>query len=210
MRIQAFFALLFVVLVPGAAPAHGATTIALHPVADLGLPFWCSWGYDWDERCYTDDGPRLPVGGVDDKVWRSAIRFSLPQIPAGANVEAAELRLWFDGVCVAPRKTSRPCSRTYAVGLRRILSADWRAEREVELDEEVEATTTVPVGSPPGWVAWDVTTLVARWHSGAVPNNGLLLGLASDQEDLDVSGPYLPSMSYPDATRRPRLVVTYS
>jgi hypothetical protein len=43
-----------------------------------------------------------------------------------------------------------------------------------------------------------------------VPNNGLLLGLAVDEEDLDVSGPYLPSMSYPDATRRPRLVVTFS
>jgi hypothetical protein len=210
MRIQTFFAVLLMALALSPARAHGATTIVLQPAADLGLPFWCSWGYDWEERCYTDDGPRLPVGGVDDKVWRSAIRFPLGQIPAGASVAAAELRLWYDGVCVGPRKTTRACGRSYAIDLRRILSSDWRDEREVELDEDIEAGTTVLMGSAPHWLGWDVTGLVERWHAGDVPNNGLLLGLAVDEEDLDVSGPYLPSMSYPDATRRPRLVVTFS
>jgi hypothetical protein len=90
------------------------------------------------------------------------------------------------------------------------LSSDWRDEREVELGEEIEAGTTVLMGSAPHWLGWDVTALVERWHTGDVPNNGLLLGLAVDEEDLDVSGPYLPSMSHPDATRRPRLVVTFS
>src|SRR5262245_51297424 len=40
------------------------------PVEDVGMPFWCDRGYDWDERCYIDNTARLPVGGVDDKVWR--------------------------------------------------------------------------------------------------------------------------------------------
>lgn len=210
MRIQAFFAVLLIALSLAPARAHGSTTIVLQPAADLGLPFWCSWGYDWDERCYTDDGPRLPVGGVDDKVWRSAIRFPLGQIPADASVAAAELRLWFDGVCVGPRKTMLACARSYGVDIRRILSADWRDEREVELDEGIEAGTIVPAGSEPHWLRWDLTELVERWHGGAAPNNGLLLGLAVDEEDLEVSGPYFPSMTYPDAARRPRLVVTFS
>jgi hypothetical protein len=30
------------------------------------------------------------------------------------------------------------------------------------------------------------------------------------EEDFGASGPYLPSMSYADAARRPQLVVTYS
>jgi hypothetical protein len=210
MRIQAFFAVLLAALALGPAGAEGATTIVLTPSADLGLPFWCSWGYDWDERCYTDDGLRLPVGGVDDKVWRSAVRFPLGQIPAGASVAAAELRLWYDGVCVGPRKTARACGRSYTVDIRRILSADWRAEREVELDEEIETTTTVPGGSGSHWLRRDVTGLVERWHTGAMANNGLLLGLAVGEEDFDVSGPYLPSMSYPDPARRPRLVVTFA
>jgi hypothetical protein len=196
-------------LVPGHARAE--VTVVIPPAADLGLPFWCSWGYDWDERCYTDDGPRLPVGGVDDKVWRSALRFDLARIPARAHVESARLRLWFDGVCVAPRKTSVGCGlRSYSIDVRRILSADWRDEREVELDEEIEATTSTGAAGSPRWLEWDVTLLVARWHAGEVPNNGLMLGLATFEEDFGVSGPYLPSMTYSDAARRPQLVVTHS
>lgn len=59
-----------------AASAPGAVTVRT-PVDDVGLPYWCDWGYDWDERCYRDAGDRLPIGGVDDKVWRSALRLSL-------------------------------------------------------------------------------------------------------------------------------------
>ena len=52
-----------------ACPAPGwASSVSIAPSADVGLPFWCDWGYDWDERCYRDDTARLPVGGVDDKV----------------------------------------------------------------------------------------------------------------------------------------------
>jgi hypothetical protein len=211
MRLRALLVVLLSVLALLPGSAHAKTIVVLRASADLGLPFWCSWGYDWDERCYTDDGPRLPVGGVDDKVWRSALRFDLAQIPAGARVEAARLRLWFDGVCVAPRKTSVACGpRSYTIDVRRILSADWRDEREVELDEEIEAATTTGVAGSPRWLEWDVTFLVARWHGGEVPNDGLLLGLTSLEEDFDVSGPYLPSMSYPDPARRPQLVVAYS
>lgn len=193
------------------ARADAGTTVVLDPSADLGLPFSCSWGYDWEERCYTDDGPRLPVGGVDDKIWRSAIRFALDDVPADAAVAAAELRLWFDGVCVAPRKTSVACSsRTYDVDVRRILSADWLGEREPELDEEIEARTTADATRAPHRLRWDLTWLVQRWHSGEAENNGLLVLLAPYEEDFDVSGPYVPSASYADASRRPQLVVTYS
>jgi TGF-beta propeptide len=192
---------------PGAAQA--GATVVLRPVADVGLPFWCSWGYDWDERCYTDDGSRLPVGGDEDKVWRAALKFPLAQVPPGSDVVEARLRLWFDGVCLAPRKASVACSsRAYALDVRRILSADWRAERELEFGEEIEATTDTKNAGVPHWLEWDVTGLVARWHGGEAPNDGLLLTLANGQEDVGVSGPYLPSMSYVDASRRPQLLVT--
>jgi hypothetical protein len=168
-------------------------------------------GLDWDERCYPDDGSRLPIGGVDDKVWRSALKFPLAQVPAAASVSEVRLRLWFDGACVGPRKTSVVCpARTYTLAVRRILSSDWRDEREVELDEEIEATTTTGGPGVPHWLEWDLTLLVARWHAGEVPNDGLLLALAAPVEDFDVSGPYLSSMSHPDTARRPQLVLIYS
>lgn len=211
MRVHALVAVVLVVFAFLSGRADASTTLMLQPTADLGLPFSCSWGYDWDERCYTDDGPRLPVGGVDDKVWRSALRFPIAQIPTGARVASAHLRLWFDGVCVAPRKTSVACGpRSYDLDVRRILSADWRDEREPELDEEIEATTTAPAASAPHWLEWDVTRLVELWRAGTVENNGLLVALALFEEDFDVSGPYLPSMSYPDARWRPQLVVIHT
>ena len=201
-------ALVALALTPGSAAA--GTTLVLEPATDIGLPFWCDWGYDWDERCYTDDGSRLPVGGVDDKVWRSAVRFPIAQLPADGSIAAARLRLWFDGTCVAPRKTSVRCGpRGYDIDVHRILSADWLHERELEFDEEVEATAALPAGAGSRWLEWDVTTLARSWRAGSAANDGLLLKLAAFEEDFGVSGPYLPSMSYPDASVRPQLVVAY-
>jgi hypothetical protein len=197
------------VLTPGSVAA--GTTVVLRPARDLGLPFWCQWGYDWDERCYTDDFGRLPVGGVDDKVWRSALTFAHGQVPQGASVGDARLRLWFDGICVAPRRTSLTCpSRSYELDVHRIESADWLDERELEFDPAVEATETAPTGDVSRWLEWDVGELVRQWLAGAVPNNGFLLKLGEAEEAFDVSGPYLPSMSYPNASVRPQLVITYS
>ena len=208
MRLLISLALVSLILIP--SPAAAGTAVVLRPTSDLGLPFWCDWGYDWNERCYTDDGPRLPVGGVDDKVWRSALRFPISQLPANGTITAARLRLWFDGVCVAPRKTSVRCGpRGYDIDVHRILSRDWLRERELELDEEVEATTALPPGAGPRWLEWDVTALVRGWRAGSASNDGLLLKLAGFAEEFEVSGPYLPSMSYPDAMVRPQLVVDY-
>src|SRR6266508_4267912 len=94
----------------GAARAAEVRVATLSPVEDVSLPFFCDWGYDWDERCYRDDSARLGLGGEPDKIWRSALRFSLGSIPAGAAVVTAELWLWYDRICVGPRKTSRPCA----------------------------------------------------------------------------------------------------
>jgi len=53
----------------GAARASDVQFVSLSPREDVSLPFMCSWGYVWQERCYRDDFDRLEVGGVDDEVW---------------------------------------------------------------------------------------------------------------------------------------------
>src|SRR6266540_5518743 len=122
-----------VLTLTGAANASDLRTVTLSPTEDVSLPFWCDWGYEWDERCYREDGVRLAVGGELDKVWRSALRFSTTAIPFGATVLTAELSLWYDGTCIAPRKTSRPCDgRGFAFGVHPIFTPRWFAEREVE------------------------------------------------------------------------------
>jgi hypothetical protein len=192
-----------------AAPAFAADirTATLVPVEDVSLPFFCDWGYDWDERCYRDNSGRLSLGGETEKVWRSALRFPLAAVPQGATVVTAELSLWYDGTCVAGRKRFRPCCpQAFELEAHRILTARWSAEREVEIDP-LAFTASLDAGASPGWVTFDVTDLVAEWLSGAAPNNGVLVQLAGDEEAYDRPGPAFPSSEYPDASLRPRLTV---
>jgi TGF-beta propeptide len=205
--------LLLVVLVTlafgGGARAADVRVDMTAPLEDMSLPFWCDWGYDWNERCYVDDSVRLGVGGVDDKVWRAALRFSLSGVPAEATVVTSELSLWYDGTCVAPRRRTRVCDgRGYDLEARPIYTPRWLAEREVEVGPVSAWATLTPLAAR-GWLTFDVTDLVAEWQSGGQPNNGVLLKLADGEEDFGVGGPAFPSASYADAAARPRLTVWY-
>jgi hypothetical protein len=208
MRI---FALFLVAALACVSAARGADirVATLAPVEDVSLPCWCDWGYDWDERCYREDGPRLAVGGDTDKVWRSALRFSTSSVPSGARIVTAELSLWYDRTCLAPRKTSVPCDgRAFELGAHSILTPRWFAEREVETGPQAGGGA-VPAGAPPQWIVLDLTDLVAEWVSGAQPNNGVIVKLDEPQEDFGVGGPLLPSSSFANAGLRPRLTVWY-
>jgi hypothetical protein len=200
-----------IALVATAGPAHAATEVVDYrtaPSADVGLPFWCDWGYDWDERCYRDFSDRLPVGGDADKVWRSALRFPLSPIPRGAFVLTATLFLSFDGVCLGPRKTERPCpARNYTIDVHSVLSPDWLREREVEFGLRYDQATFW--AGAPRRLSWDVTDLVIDWVEHGTPNDGLLLKLAETEEDFNVSGPRLPSSEFANAALQPMLEVSY-
>ena len=206
-----WIALSLVAFVVFAGPAGAATGLIVYrtaPSADVSLPFWCDWGYDWDERCYRDFSDRLSVGGDEDKVWRSALRFPLDAIPRGSVVDSATLSLSFDGVCLAPRKTEQPCpARVYTIDVHPVLSRNWLREREVDFGPLAEQAS-LWAGAPQR-VSWDVTNLVIDWLQHGVPNHGLLLKLADGEEDFLVSGPKLPSAEFADAALRPLLEVTY-
>jgi hypothetical protein len=190
------------------APASAALqTTVLAPVDDVSLPFLCSWGYDWQERCFRDDLDRLEVGGAGDKVWRSALRFSLDALPPGATVVTAELWLRYDGTCTAPRRRTVPCDgRGFSLEGRPIFTPNWYVRREVAFGPTL-AWAEVEPGAGPEWLVWDITDTVADWASGGAENDGVLLKLVDEQEDPGVGGPAMPSSSYIDPAVRPRLVV---
>jgi TGF-beta propeptide len=210
MRTATSVLLFLLALAAFAQTAPGAVVVR-SPVDDVGFPFWCDWGYDWDERCYRDGGARLPVGGVDDKVWRSGLGFSLAGIPAAATVDSARLRLYFDGSCVAPQRRAIPCpGADFALDAHRITSIDWYHEREPEFYAEVEDGIELSTSSGAHWLSWDLTSLVRDWISERAANGGVLLSLADWQEDFGTGGPYFPSMSFADSSLRPRLVVVFT
>jgi hypothetical protein len=193
----------------GAAAASSVRSVTLAPTDDVSLPFLCSWGYDWQERCYRDDLQRLELGGAGDKVWRSALRFAFDALPPGAQVVTAELRLRYDGTCVAPRRRTAPCDgRAFSIEARPIFTPDWYARREVAFGPPV-AWADLPAGAVPGWLVWDLTDTVADWASGASPNDGILLKLLDEQESYGVGGPAFPSSSFPDSSVRPELEVWF-
>ncbi len=206
-----WIALALVALATAAGSAHAAsdpTTYRAAPSADVSLPFWCDWGYDWDERCWRDFSDRLLVGGDVDKVWRSALRFPLNGIPPGSVVLSATLLLSFDGVCLAPRKTEQPCpARSYTIDVHPIFGPDWFHEREVDIGP-LAASGSFWARTPQR-LSWDVTDLVVEWVEYGAPNDGLLLKLADNQEDFSVSGPKLPSAEFKNLALRPALEVTY-
>ena len=203
-------ALVLVALALAVCPARAEPGAVYRTVAseDVSLPFWCDWGYDWNERCYRDFSSRLSVGGEDDKVWRAALRFPLAAIPSGAVVLSATLLLSFDGICLGPRKTERPCpARSYTIDVHPIFGSDWLHEREVDVGPLVAERSFW--ARAPQRLSWDVTDQVVEWVEYGAPNDGLLLKLAEGEEDFSVSGPRFPSSEFPDAALRPALEVRY-
>jgi hypothetical protein len=208
-RIVLLLALAVAVAVPGAARAEPDVIVhRMLPSVDISLPFWCDWSYDWEARCYRETEDRLPIGGDEDKVWRAALRFPLADLPPGAVVVAATLLASFDGVCLGPRKTNRPCpARTYTIDVHPIFTDDWSREREVEIGPSA-AQGSFWSGTRQR-LGWDVTDLVISWAEGGAANYGLLLKLADGDEDFGVGGPKLPSSRFAGAALRPMLEVSY-
>lgn len=191
------------------ASADGTKVVRLAAVQDVSLPFWCEWGYDWDERCYRDDGDRLPVGGGDDKLWRAALRFSMSTVPPGSAVVRAVLRVHHDARCLGSRKTVRACEpRAYELVAHPISSSDWFDERELDFGP---ALTSAELGTAdqPERLSFDLTDLVAEWVDGTRRNSGLLLRLSDDHEDFGAGGPSLPSSTFVQPAVRPQLEITY-
>src|SRR5262249_44619913 len=125
------------------------------------------------------------------------------------TIVTAELSLWHDGTCVAPRRRTIACDgRGYDVEARPIYTSRWLTEREVEFGP-VWYVASIPSFAAPGWLTFDLTDLVAEWNSGGQANDGVLLKLADGEEAFAVSGPSFPSSSYRDASVRPRLTEWY-
>lgn len=202
-------AVLAALAAPGPALGEPApVTVTLPPVEDVSFPFWCDWSYDWEARCWREDGERLPVGGDEDKVWRAGLRFSLASVPPGSTILDASLTVRHDGVCLGPRKTTRTCrARRYTIDLHPIFTASWFSEREVEIGPVV-SRASLPLATRPEWLSWDLTDPVQTWLAGE-PNHGVLLKLADGEEDYDVGGPAFPSSSFARASERPALDVVY-
>jgi RHS repeat-associated protein len=155
---------------------------------------------------------KLYIGTTATERWRSAVQFNLGDVPLGANVTDARLKLYYAGSCVPP-----------ADGICKPLSARLNAHR---ITSQWSTTSTsgalafdpTPVASldfatiadaDVQWLNWDVTATTKNWLAGTQTNNGLLL--KRETEPPSASGPAALSRRYTtEASLQPKLEVTYS
>src|SRR5207302_1308015 len=148
--------------------------------------------------CKGVTGDRLSIGvsniGVPGPTWRAALQFNLADIPAGASVSSANLKLYFDGTCVG---IGPACGGTsHQIDALRMTSS-WSPKSkssDLAFDSTPLTSYTLPLGASSQWMSWDVTTMVGKWVMGTWSNFGLLLKRST--EPAASSGPSPPSRGY--------------
>jgi hypothetical protein len=173
--------------------APGATTVTLNASGDAtiktGQP---------DTNFGTTTSLEVYWGGLEPVRERSLVKFDMSgQVPAGAVIESATLKLWLAstnvsrGVDVNAWLVTQNWSETTTI---------W--SRQPTISDFVHASASV--GPDLRDYSWDVTALVQSWQAG--PNYGL--ELRGPESGSSASRFSFLSREYGE--RPPRLVVTYS
>jgi RHS repeat-associated protein len=155
---------------------------------------------------------KLYIGTTATERWRTAVKFNLGDVPPGANVTDARLKLYYGGSCVPP-----------ADGICKPLSAKLDAHRITDPWSEASTSAAIVFDATPvasldfttiadadvQWLSWDVTATTRDWLSLEQSNNGLLL--KRETEPPSSSGPAVFSRRYTtEPSLQPKLEVTYS
>jgi RHS repeat-associated protein len=205
-------------------PADGQATKTLQPGPPAAQDTFTHY-YSPSVNCanYGAD-PLIYVGSDTTGVLRGLLRFSLNDIPAAATITKATLSLWQqNGMPAAATLEAHRVTRGWAPGSgtnsnpRCTTGATWYdAGTGVPWSsaggdfDAAAASVAKPASQSPSWDSLDVTGMAQQWVSGAAPNLGVLLKLASEPQ---TAGHYV---AYPsgDFTAnpglRPQLTLTYT
>jgi hypothetical protein len=161
-------------------------------------------------QCEGAVSTRLNIGGDLTTVWRSAVQFDLGDIPSGANVNNAQLGLYYDGTCLAA--SSNCGSSAHQIDVHRITTS-WSPKSttaQITFDAVPAGTFVLPSGAAAQWMNWDVTPTVLGWLVGGNPQPNFGLLLKRNVESVGSGGPTPPSRTYVEATLQPKLDITYA
>lgn len=183
--------------------------VFLDPTLTIGPP---NQNASFDAACPTCQGlvdSRLNIGGSGSSQWRSALKFNLSDIPRGAGITQAQLRLFYDRVCLGGASNCGGVDHQMQAFR---MTGDWTTRStsaDLSFDPTAVSAFTLARGSDLRWMTWDVTSTVKDWVAGTYPNHGLML--KRNPETTGSSGPRPPSATYADdAGVRPQLEVTWS
>jgi hypothetical protein len=140
------------------------------------------------------------------------VRFDLPGIPRDATITCANLKLWpvsrigsnitFGAYVVERSVDARQATWSLAQA-----ASPWGlpGADDTNADRAADPKVTVTISGVGQWYTFDPTNAVRAWHSGSLPNNGVLLR----QSVSAASSLAFVGSGSTDVTLRPRLVATY-
>ncbi len=157
----------------------------------------------------------LFVGFWGANEWnRMLYRFPTNLLPANATVERATLRLYMitaatpDAMELSVHRVARDWGEMLATWNDYDGSNPWNAsggDFDPFVVDAVANVTTVP-----GWYEWNVTSLARGWWDGTIPNYGLIVRQADDDQRIVLGRKQFYSSDAGNASVRPTLVVSYT
>jgi hypothetical protein len=190
---------------------HPSAYLRLQPGAEESKDTYI---YQWWPDANYGASKTLVVAHQSASIRHTLLQFALERIPSGSNVTSATLELysntssWGSTTLNVYRITSSweegeeiAKSGPGANWFKSDTSIDWSTPGG-DYDPQSIASATTPGG--PGWVSWDITSLVKDWVSGQIPNHGLLLA-----PTVNYQGAEFDSSDYVDPATHPRLSITY-
>ena len=125
------------------------------------------------------------------------LQFSLAQIPSGANIDSARIRLYGYAIINSSAIPEVCLSKLTSTWNESIVKWDTKPANAL-----ISCTDFIHEGSR-AWYEWDVTSVVQGWINGN-PNYGFGLSITGN----DTSGE-IHSSDNPDSSKRPRLEIVY-
>jgi len=153
----------------------------------------------------------------DGHNMRGWMTFNISSIPQRVWIVSAtlNLRLWTKTTS-NQSQLGDPTGRLYGVYALTTPWANWGINwvNQPSWTDEDSATSPVPSGQggwygPIIWMQWDLIEMVKDWHSGALPNNGIVVKDTQENASLLYSTQFFTIHQVPNQTYYPRLVVTY-
>jgi len=154
-----------------------------------------------------------PLRVGDKQRYAILTRFDLSAIPASATVIQASLQLYAVGwggtdMSIEAFYITRTTTIDQATWMQARTGDNWgiAGGKDVTSDRRPAPESTVTTSGPGKWYPFDLTAVAQGWVSGALPNNGILLGGSSP---VSSSSFYFASVETGTPASRPKLVITY-
>lgn len=155
-----------------ATVAQSAYTTLYNKITDLGTQVNpAQLEYVWIDKNPQSQNPQTQVPLIEE----SYIKFNIPQIPAGASIEAAYLNInvtTYDASCTTCIKQ---LSKTWD-------TATIASTNEPDTNNDTTAAFQFTVV---GSMSFNITSLVRSWVNGSAPNDGIRIVPSNFSESSD-------------------------